>query len=284
MSLQLDPQRTYMMPVFFGPCVTPRQGRDGQRCFYDDPTHLTKYDLVYEADPQKIEAILPKGFQLESPYVIMTMKQYRDVSWLAGFGYNLVSVQVPVTYTGKERRVSGQLMLVLWEGHPDPVITGREQLGYNKIFAEIADISTYHGISRTFLSSWGFRFLDLEFHTKNQPENKDELLSVLQNPKDEGLLHYKYIPKTGRFTESEIEYVTFGPKFKDVRPEMKDYPPAVTEYMSGTITWHKPRWEDMPTQHMIVETFIDWGIKRFVGVQKVISYNFDDLHHMQIIE
>ena len=284
MSLVLDPEKTYMMPVFFGSCISPRQGKDGKRCFYDDPTHLTKYDLVYESDAKKIEKVLPKGFKLNAPYVIITYKQYRNVSWLAGLGYNLLSAQVPVTYHGKTQSITGQLMLVLWEGHPDAMITGREQLGYSKIYADISDVATYKGLSRVTLNSWGFRFLEIEFDTKEEPENADELKQILSNPKDEGLLHYKYIPKTGEFTKSEIEYVTFGPKFKEISENAKNFPPAKVEYMRGKVIWNRPKWEDMPTQFMIVQKFDDWGIKRFVGVQKSVSYNFDDLYNQQIIE
>ena len=77
--------------------------------------------------------------------------------------------------------VEGNLLLVMWENHADPIITGREQLGYSKIFASIDDIHTYGGVSKTELTSWGFRFLELEFDANRQPENLEELISALWN-------------------------------------------------------------------------------------------------------
>ena len=120
--------------------------------------------------------------------------------------------------------VEGNLLLVMWENHADPIITGREQLGYSKIFASIDDIHTYGGVSKTALTSWGFRFLELEFDANRQPENLEELKRVLNNPDSQGIMHYKYIPRTGGgFTQADAEYVCLNPKAAKLPDDLGGY-------------------------------------------------------------
>lgn len=59
---------------------------------------------------------------------------------LAGHGYNVTTFNVPVTYCGTNDEIKGQYQLAIWENHADPIICGREQLGYSKIYADITDI------------------------------------------------------------------------------------------------------------------------------------------------
>lgn len=41
MSFKFEEGKMYMMPVVFGPCVTPRQKPEGGRWIYDSPTKTT---------------------------------------------------------------------------------------------------------------------------------------------------------------------------------------------------------------------------------------------------
>ena len=43
MSFKFEEGKMYMMPVVFGPCVTPRQKPEGGRWIYDSPTKTTHY-------------------------------------------------------------------------------------------------------------------------------------------------------------------------------------------------------------------------------------------------
>ena len=99
---RFQPGRTYQMPVHFGPCCGPRSGPLGERFFADGPQTSIQHSLVYETSPQLLENYLPEGFSLRSPHVIVTHKMHRDLPWLAGRGYNVVTFNTPVTYQGKE--------------------------------------------------------------------------------------------------------------------------------------------------------------------------------------
>lgn len=43
MSYVRNDSLMYQMPVHFGPCVTPRQNKEGKRFIYDQATRLTKH-------------------------------------------------------------------------------------------------------------------------------------------------------------------------------------------------------------------------------------------------
>ena len=62
-----------------------------------------------------------------------------EIEWLAGRGYNTLGVTFPVVFQGKRDRAIGPFLLVLWENLADPILTGREQLGYSKIYCELRD-------------------------------------------------------------------------------------------------------------------------------------------------
>lgn len=279
MSYVRNDSLMYQMPVHFGPCVTPRQNKEGNRFIYDQATRLTKHTIVYESDPEALSAVLPQRFELAAPYVIINMNMLRDVAWLAGHGYNLTGVSVPTRFHGEKGVVEGNLLLVMWENHADPIITGREQLGYSKIFASIDDIHTYGGVSKTELTSWGFRFLELEFDANRQPENLEELKRVLNNPDSQGIMHYKYIPRTGGgFTQADAEYVCLNPKAAKLPDDVKKYPADQLTYMGGQVRWHIPTWEDMPTQYHVAQALGSLPVKRIVGVVRSEGYTLGDLY------
>lgn len=75
----------------------------------------------------------------------------------------MTTFNVPVTYHGQKETITGNYQLAIWENHADPIICGREQLGYSKIFADIEDVHRNQSFETAALSSWGFKFLDLDF-------------------------------------------------------------------------------------------------------------------------
>ena len=271
--------RMYQMPVHFGPCCGPRSGPDGQRLFALGPQESTQHILVYETDPAALERVLPEGFSVRQPYVIVTHKMHRNLPWLAGHGYNVTTFNTPVTYQGREETIHGQYQLAIWENHADPIICGREQLGYAKIFADIEDIHTCRGLSRASLSSWGFRFVELEFDTARAPEDPELLQSILFDPENEGLLHYKYVPHTGDgFSAADVSYVTLSPKLYPLPEDLPPLPPQDRSWCSGSLTWHIPSWEDMPTQYHVVRGMASLPVVRYVGATRVWLKHWNDVY------
>ena len=74
-----------------------------------------------------------------------------------------------------------------------------------------------------------------------------------------GMLHYKYVPKTGAWGEADAAYAVLSP---DAGPPP---PPEAFYRGEGEVAFHRARWEDLPTQYMIVNAFHELEIKEYRG-------------------
>ncbi len=286
MSFEYEEGRMYMMPVVFGPAVTPRHNKDGKRFIYDKPTKTTHYRVVCEVSAEKLEIILPKNFKLLGPYVIVTFSALRDIAWLAGRGYDILHIEIPVVFKGEERNLIGNFEPVLWENLCDAILTGREQLGYSKIYGDIDTMTESGNIARGSISTFGFKFLEMEVDLSKDPEDKELLQKILFNPDYKGKLHYKYFPATeAPFSKSDAEYVCFGPN--DWNPpadcDISDCPKAESVLCRGKLIWAKPKWEEAPTQAHIISFLCEMGFKRYIGAQKQVVYSHNDIYEQRRI-
>ncbi|MEM6415394.1 MAG: acetoacetate decarboxylase family protein [Pseudomonadota bacterium] len=241
MSYDFTPKRMYRMPTHFGPSAGPRSDPQGRR-FDWSAMEVTTVAITLDTEGDTIERVLPPGFKrLGAPRVTLAFSYFRNLPWLAGRGYNIFGVRVPSQYND----VVGELSLVLWENLADPIITGREELGVNKIYCELPEPRRYaHSISCE--ASWlGYRFCSLKVKDlkKAPPPERDE--------ETQGqLLHYKYIPTTEEWGDADIKYAT-------LTPEVQGATLLSCETGTATIEWGNPTWEDMPTQFHIVNGLKD---------------------------
>jgi len=280
--------RFYLMPVMFGPASTPRATIDGQKCYVANPqgTQYNHYRVVYETNADKLENILPKGFSLNGPYVVVSFSAIRNVAFMAGRGYEIVSIEIPVHFKGEKDEVTGFFEPVLWENHGDNCIIGREQTGFNKIFGDIQTPIETAGIIRGSVGTWGFKFMEMTLDITRESESLDELNSILFNQNNEGRLHYKYIPRTGEpWTEADADYITFSPS-KWNHPtdyDISKLPRPAIQTCKGEVTWYRPEWREAPTQSHIIQYLHDLEIKRYVGAVKHTLNSANDLRNQRIL-
>lgn len=262
--------RMHIMPVVFGPGGTPRETEDGSRYIYkqQEGTTVISHKIVYETEAALLEKLLPDKFRLTEPYVILSFNELRNIGWLAGNGYDLIQIEIPCCFDGENGKVEGTLMPVVWENHADPILTGREQLGWNKIFADMKKNMNEDGIVKVTASSWGFQFLEIILDPNKGIQSPDEFKAVISNPNRQGMLHYKYMPRTGgNFDVADVEYITLSPA-KWNPPEDYDgtkIPKPISNTCFGELKWHRSEWKQMPTQYHIVQKLHDLSIKRFIG-------------------
>ena len=83
--------------------------------------------------------------------------------------------------------------------------------------------------------------------------------------KEDGLLHYKYMPRTGAWGEADAAYVTLTPAATLQRVEQGVW------RGQGTVQFHRATWEDLPTQYTIVNAFHQLEIKEYRGATVVQS-------------
>ena len=145
MSYQFLPDHCYRMPTHFGPSLGPRQGIDGRRYACKDNPNTTAVYATFKAQADQLEALLPTRFLLREACLTFSFEYMTNIEWLAGRGYNTFGLTVPVHYQGEQDNVEGNLLLVLWENKADPIITGREELGFAKLYAELPPLQTVDG-------------------------------------------------------------------------------------------------------------------------------------------
>jgi len=274
----------YRMPVGFGPSLGPRQGPDGKK-FNGDESRCTSVAVTFRTDRDRMAAILPDGFEpAEDPRVRVQTNFNTDFGWLAGRGYNFAEVVLSAVYHGEEETVAGDFVAVMWESMADPIISGREELGLPKLFADIPDLRQEDGATRMTASWEGFEFLDLKLDGLDLPpwpsdlEAGAEVVNLSLGGADSPVprLYYKYLPRTANLEEADAAYVTMTPP--------GNYGMKVLETWNGegSVNFNRARWEDLPTFAQVVNGLAELEIKEYVGASMSrVIIQFDDLTGVQ---
>jgi hypothetical protein len=93
-----------------------------------------------------------------------------------------------------------------------------------------------------------------------------------------GQLHYKYIPRTGEWDKADVAYATLTPA------EGSNSRVTGMWRGEGTVQFHHARWEDMPTQHMIVNAFHQLEIREYRGATITQAVGAKDLSDQRRLE
>lgn len=236
--MEFDPAYTYRMPVAFGPLPGPRQTLPG--CVPQGTTALVRsFSLKFTTTVDAILEMLPPCFELAGePVVTVEYTELSDVPWLAGRGYDTFAIKVPVSFNGSKDRARGAFVAVVWENMADPIITGRDDLGYAKIFAELRSSSERHDGHRC-TASWDnhvFAELELERIREEQPE---------ATPEQEDVLNFRYVPSIDDSSRPDFSGAVLTPAARPV--EIFRLATA-----AGRIRFVESTWEQLPTFYNIV--------------------------------
>jgi Acetoacetate decarboxylase (ADC) len=249
MTFQRDPGKFYRMPVFFGPNPCPRWWPEGVEEDFSKVPVRSALGVRYLTDKAMLESLLPDGFSVWGEPVLTIEATYMTgFSWLAGGGYNMCDVKFPAIFQSKEGPVHGSMLMVRWEDLADPILTGREELGHNKMYCEIPPVSDFQGRRHTSMSWRGFSFLKLIV------EDAVDAPLPQSAPEFKGTLSYKYMPATPRpgkqWNEEapDAAYCTLSPPAWDGK---------TTRYLvgKGAAEWERPSFEQLPTQYAMVNGF-----------------------------
>ncbi len=279
MPYDLKPKTMYLMPTHFGPMSGPRQGPGGEMGAFDvDERKSRRYSVSFLSERAQLEALLPPGFeQVGEPVVTVSASYMTEIDWLAGRGYNTLGVTFQARFNGSQDQATGPLLLVLWENLTDPILTGREQLGFSKIYCELPE-PVIHGGETQCTASWlGFRFMDLRL--ANMVAVEEPAAGPAASPDDgslTGTLHYKYVPKTGDWGEADAAYAVLSP----ANPPVSE---AQRWQGEGSVTFQRARWEDLPTQYMVVNALAELKVKEFRGASIEHSVGGRDLIDQRIL-
>jgi len=180
-----EDNKCYSLPPYFG-------GWDFdpelQSC-YGDTIALV---FSYTTDGNRLSDYVPEGFELIKPALNVSYQQCRQVDWMAGSGYNLINVSVPVRFIGERDRIEGDLVLVMWENRTTPILMGRD-LGVPKIFADVESLHIVGQTYRTCASYEGNTFLRMEM-TAAEPLDEQQVKALSS---DQKTLGWRYVKKVG---------------------------------------------------------------------------------------
>ena len=275
MSYTFRPDRFYRMPTHFGPSLGPRQGIDGRRYACLESSRDLSIQATFAAETSQLEKLMPPGFCLRKPNIVCLSFIYStEVEWLAGRGYNLFGVSVPATYQGQQDTVHGDLQLVLWENMADPIITGREDLGFAKLYCELPE-PQFIGNNVICRASWdGCEFAKLTVSGLKEVPLQD----LPEGYPSDGTLHYKYFPRTSAPGEADVAYAALTPA---VCPNLK----IDQTMMAQTATGHfrQSTWEELPTLVHIVNTLSELTLGDCIGATLMKSHGGKDLSDQRIL-
>ena len=267
MSYELLEDKLYRMPTHFGPSLGPRQGPNGQKFQCRDNPRQKIFTARFSASPEKLSALLPPDFSLAAPVLNIEMTMLTEIEWLAGRGYNALGVSAPVQYNGEADRLQGNFLFVLWENMADPVITGREDLGFSKLYCELPAPQIV-GERTKFRAVWdGCEFATLDFVNRAEIDVEDIPVSD-----SDGTMHYKYVPKTFRPGLADAAYPVLTPS---AVPNMKIG--RAFRFERAEALFRNSTWEELPTLVHIVNSIAELEIGECLSAHMIEARGAKDV-------
>lgn len=281
MSLKFEKDKVYQMPVFFGPGSMQCDPGNGDRPAKNmnshfQPGEVQVVQVTYETEREVLEKMIPECYTLNDPYVSVCLCEFTNLGWLAGKTYNLININVPVHFKGDRDDLDGDLVLVMFENHADPIVGGRDTMGYSKIYCDIPRVQHDENKYIATASSWDFRFMKMELDISKPIPDMETFKS--NEARSAGKMHYKYVPDVmekgedpaTNFTKPAIAYPTILPKWQ--RPD--DYPynlriPDI-DFCDGKVEFYKPEWTDMHTYYNVGVGLNSLVCKRVIGAKHLI--------------
>jgi hypothetical protein len=190
-----------------------------------------------------------------------------------------------VNYTKQDgSKVFGTYIAVLFEDLADPIITGRDELGFPKVFADInVSHATETGNAAIILSWRGTQFGEFQIRSLRRAEltsngvNEETPQQAKPGPgpppppPEQGQLVYRYVPSVGEPGKTDAEYAVLWP-----------YPPQDTSAETlvadaASVQFDAQDWQKLPTLHHIAKTLAAIPIYEFEKVEMIKGTEVNDL-------
>jgi hypothetical protein len=198
--------------------------------------------IWYASDGEALQHLLPQGYTLGSAQIMVSVVMNRGVEWMGGEPYNIVSVNVPATFSGKQDQVSGWYSLVVWENNAIPILPGREGTGIPKIYGEVEDFRFMGSEMRTWAHLAGHTFCNLHFTELAEATTEERAFIDSAFARMEWMA-WRYIPRTGPSGGAELSQATLFPQ---------EFISKRVRLGKATIEWSiPPLWQNPTQQHII---------------------------------
>ncbi|KAF3004383.1 hypothetical protein E8E13_010013 [Curvularia kusanoi] len=299
----------WRMPTSFGPMPGPRQdflGRahDGSKATFKSAS------IKIKSSRTVLENLFPSDkLKFASPdtvaHATFAATQLDNLSWLGGRGYSHFGLYIHgVQYTKDNgETVTGTYLPILFENLTDPILSGREELGFPKLFADLDIKHDESGYSLT--ASWmGSKFasLTLSHPTEEAPTNGTPAPPPQAPPAggppgrgppapipDQGLFFHKHIPSSGsvdpdtKTRSADADYTAFLPNDVDAQTVEKQVTKTLTT-KDAEVKFDKLDWKALPTLHHIVERLQEVPVFGVVDARIVEGRGVSDVRGVRRVE
>ncbi|KAI8937429.1 hypothetical protein NX059_005152 [Plenodomus lindquistii] len=286
----------WRMPTSFGPMPGPRQDfqgrpRDGSRATFETAS------IKFKSSGTVLRNMFPTAkLKFAAPdtvvYATFAATKLGNLEWLGGRGYSHFGLYIHgVQYTKDNgETVVGTYLPVLFENLADPILSGRDELGFPKLFAELSE--KVEGDSYTLEAGW----MDSKFGTmtlsglRESPATNGEATTALfpPLPKDEGLLFHKYIPTTASTGSDErgkadVDYTAFLPGAEDAKTVERKITKSLTA-SSADLKFDALDWKALPTLHHVIERLAEVPVFEVVEAKYVEGTGVSDVSSVRRAE
>lgn len=256
----------WRMPTSFGPMPGPRQDFNGRPRDGSKATFKTA-SIKFKSSRTVLQNLFPDAkleFALKDTAVYATFSttQLDNLEWLGGRGYSHFGLYIHGVQYNKDdgSTTTGTYLPILFENLTDPILSGREELGFPKLFADLdvkQDANTW-----SLSASWmGSKFANLALDIPSESlTDGDASLSPAQGqaaaPAEEGLFFHKHIPATGSIGSKErgqvdVSYTAFLPNDADAKTFERKVVKTLTT-KDAQIRFDALDWKALPTLHHII--------------------------------
>ena len=265
--------RRHRMPLVFGPTAGPRQGPDGGK-FDMSKTPRTTATVSFLTEPEALRGLLPPGCEpVGEPIVTVEHTELRELAWLAGRGYSMLGVKYPARFVGDTEQLNGTFLAVLWENMPEPILSGREEIGWAKIYCELPPPRVFEHQTH-YRAVWdGHVFLNMTLEDLSPGDPPPP-----PSPDHAGLLHHRFLPKVSTKGETEVEQMILTPA--SAGPQVH-YDRVLRG--SGKVEFVPSRWEQLPTMFHIVNKLAALPVVEWRGGSLIDSRGASDLSNQRIL-
>ncbi|KAF1941286.1 FAD/NAD(P)-binding domain-containing protein [Clathrospora elynae] len=285
----------WRMPTAFGPMPGPRQDFQGRPRDGSKATFKTA-SVKFKTSRTVLQNLLPtEKLQFAAAdtnaYATFAVTQLDKLEWLGGRGYSHFGLYIHgIQYTKADgETVTGTYLPVLFENLADPILSGREELGFPKLFAEL-DVQK-DAEKWTLDAGWmssKFGSMTLSGLHEAAATNGEAPAPNPPLPKDEGLFFHKYVPATGSHRSKErgladVEYTAFLPGSEDAQTVERKVERTL-KASAADISFDARDWKALPTLHHIVARLEEIPVYEVVEAKIVEGTGVGDVSAVRRME
>ncbi|KAH8696275.1 hypothetical protein BGW36DRAFT_360126 [Talaromyces proteolyticus] len=277
----------HRMPLGYGLAPGPRQLDTGDAHLGWENVKTKVVTVVFRAPRASLSSLLPhKCFRIDADeaedglsYASIKFTRLENLPWLAGRGYNHCGLYIhDVVCQGKYEQKRGEYLSVLFENLADPIITGREEIGYAKVFATLDEEEKSKGQLEIRVGWGGTVFGVISLDGLEEVSPKQDYARETYAP-SEGLLHFKYIPRTGS-NGHDAMYPTFSP----TPPASSSIIDRVQIASVAKLEFRDYGFQKLPTLQHIASRLSNLPIKEIVEARVVEATGTTDLREQTALQ